>query len=436
MEKTITIIPAHSKNHIRQKDILRVAAYCRVSTEQEEQLGSFENQVQYYTKLIAENPKYISAGIFADEGISGTSTKKRNGFLSMMKACRKGEVDLVITKSISRFARNTIDCLRYARELRQLGIPVLFEKENIQTDDASGELLFTILSSLAQEESRNISENTQWGIRSRFKQGIPHLNTNHFLGYDKDEQGNLTINQSQAKTVRRIFTEYMEGYTESEIARHLIKDNIPGITGKAIWPSQTIHRMLVNEKYKGDLLMQKYYTVSFLTKQQAPNTGEYNQYLIKHNHEPIIPEETWNLVQLEQQRRITYKQTHHIRELGTSFDNPYFSRLFCHTCHKQYMRKYNHDTNTIFYQCPQCKDQITLATLHSTITTSFQQHTIQPKQQPLEAYYTNKLQQLQQLPPEEIIHHIRQFLSCITIDQQTITIQYLNNECDILPRIR
>ena len=187
MARSITVIPASQPYRVggrtQQKTRnLRVAAYCRVSTDQEEQLNSFENQVEYYTKYIQDNPLYQMAGIYADEGISGTNTKKREEFKRMIRDCEEGKIDLVITKSISRFARNTQDCLEYSRRLKNLGIGIFFEKEHINTLDASGELLFTILSSLAQDESRNISENCKWGIRSKFKKGIPQVDCTKFLG--------------------------------------------------------------------------------------------------------------------------------------------------------------------------------------------------------------------------------------------------------------
>lgn len=180
---------------------LRVAAYCRVSTDADEQLNSFENQVSYYTEYINSKEEYEMAGIYADEGISGTSTRRRNEFNRMIEDCEDGKIDLVITKSISRFARNTQDCLSYARKLKNMGIGVFFEKEGINSLDGTGELLFTILSSLAQEESRSISENCKWGIRKGFSDGKLHLNTNRFLGYDKDTNGELVINKDQAATV-------------------------------------------------------------------------------------------------------------------------------------------------------------------------------------------------------------------------------------------
>jgi len=223
---------------------IRVAAYCRVSTDHEEQEGSFKNQVNYYIEMIAKKPEWESAGIFADDGISGTGTKKRSGFMDMIAACEEKKVDLVITKSISRFARNTADSLNYCRKLKNLGVPIIFEKESINTMEASGELMFTILSSLAQEESRNISENTAWGIRSKFQRGIPHINIESLLGYDKDEDGNLSINEEQAAVVRRIYRDFLEGWTPSEISRRLNTEGVPGVHGTVNWHPCTIERML------------------------------------------------------------------------------------------------------------------------------------------------------------------------------------------------
>ncbi len=213
MEKVVQVIPARKAGagdgeqgtvDEREKRKLRVAAYCRVSTEQEEQLGSFANQVEYYTRLIESEEDWELAGIYADEGISGTGTRKRKGFQRLIEACDAGKVDFVITKSISRFARNTADCLVYARQLRDRGIPILFQKECINTMEASGELLFTILSCFAQEESRSISENTKWGIRSKFQKGIPHVNTTRLFGFNKDADGQLCVNPEQE--VRRVMS--------------------------------------------------------------------------------------------------------------------------------------------------------------------------------------------------------------------------------------
>ena len=224
MARNITVIPA-KKNSTEgnrgrtQKKKLRVAAYCRVSTDQEEQLSSYEKQVRFYTESINSNPVYECAGIYADEGISGTNTKKREEFNRMIADCRAGKIDRIITKSISRFARNTLDCLNYVRELKSIGVGITFEKENIDTLDAKGEVLLTILSSLAQDESRNISENSTWGTRKRFEVGQHKMSTKRFLGYDADENGKLIVNKKQAKIVRRLFMEFLWGKTTDYIKR-------------------------------------------------------------------------------------------------------------------------------------------------------------------------------------------------------------------------
>lgn len=222
-----------------------MAAYCRVSTDQDEQLSSYENQVRYYQDYIRQNPLYELVDIYADEGISGTNTKKRTEFNRLIGDCRKGKVDRIIVKSISRFSRNTLDCLKYVRELKELGIGVTFEKENIDSLDAKGEVLLTILSSLAQDESRSISENATWGIRKKFERGEVRVNTTKFVGYDKGENGNLVINEEQAKIVRRIFWDFLQGETPESIARSLKEERVPGWNGKANWYPTTIQRISI-----------------------------------------------------------------------------------------------------------------------------------------------------------------------------------------------
>ncbi|MGN1024511.1 MAG: recombinase family protein [Lachnospiraceae bacterium] len=353
MAKSVTVIPASQtrKSAEGAKKKIRVAAYCRVSTEHEEQIGSFENQVSYYTELINNNPDWVMAGIFSDEGISGTGTKKRQGFQNLIQACREGKVDRVITKSISRFARNTADCLHYSRELKDLGIPIYFQKENIDTMAASGELLFTILSSLAQEESRNISENTTWGIRSKFKRGQPMINTERFMGYDKDENGNLVINPEQAKVVERIFQSFLEGWSLEEIAQCLKAKNIPGVTGKAAWNANTIRHMLQNEKYKGDLLMQKTYTLDFLSKKMVDNNGEKDQYYVQGNHKPIISPDNWEAAQYELKRREGFMESHGIREISSKVGTAFFSKVFCGNCGARFVRKNWTGIKEPFWKC-------------------------------------------------------------------------------------
>ena len=289
MAKSITVIPAKTNQTNLAENLelqkKRVAAYCRVSTDQEEQLSSYEAQVNYYTNYIEKNPDYELAGIYADEGITGTTTKKREQFNRMIKDCNAGKIDMIITKSISRFARNTLDCLNFVRQLKDLGVGVMFEKENIFTLDGKGEVLLSILSSLAQDESRSISENSTWGIRRRFEQGKLHINHTKFLGYDKDKNGNLVVNEKQAKIVRRIYKEFLDGKGANRIARDLELSGVPNWNGKAKWYEGSIRKMLTNEKYKGDALLQKTYTVDFLSKKRADNNGEVPQYYVEDSHE-------------------------------------------------------------------------------------------------------------------------------------------------------
>ena len=265
MARKIEVIPARpefTNRAERKQRKTRLAVYCRVSTSQEDQLESFENQQIHYRDYVASHPTYELVKIYADEGITGTNTRRREEFKAMIADCEAGLIDMVITKSISRFARNTADCLQYTRLLRDKGIGVLFEKEDIFTLDGKGELLITIMSSLAQDESRNISENITWGIRARFQQGKMHLNTNRFLGYDKDKDGALVINEAQAEIVRRIFDQFLDGLSPDIIASRLNHDGIPGVCGIPQWKNSTIKNILRNEKYKGDALLQKYITPS------------------------------------------------------------------------------------------------------------------------------------------------------------------------------
>lgn len=292
--------------------------------------------------------------IFADEGITGLNTRKREEFKKMMDTCEAGQVDMIITKSISRMFRNTADCLLYTRKLKNKGIGVLFEEQNLNTLDSTGELLLTILSSLAQDESRNISENTTWGIRSRFQQGRLHLNTNRFLGYDKDKEGNLIINPEQAKIVRRIYDSFLDGVSPDIIASRLRKDGIPTIMGTTNWAASTIYGILRNEKYKGDVLLQKFYTADYLNGVTVRNNGEVEQYYIKGNHEPIIDTNRWEVVQLELTRREAFRKKYGLRTLGRyTADQPFSNRVFCGLCDDLFWRRtwYRLGKDVKLWQC-------------------------------------------------------------------------------------
>jgi site-specific DNA recombinase len=307
VKKNVAVIPAntiYNKGIRTELKLLRVAAYCRVSTKLEQQEGSYEAQISYYTEKIKSNLNWQLAGIYADDGISATNTKKRDDFNAMIEDCMAGKIDMIITKSVSRFARNTVDSLQTIRKLKEKNIAILFEKEGVNTLEGSGELLITILSSQAQEESRNISENTRWGITRRFENGIIAVNHKKFMGYTKDKKsGELVIVPEQAEIVRRIFRMYLEGSSILEITRALEKDKIKTVTGKDTWHPGVIEKMLSNEKYMGDALLQKTYTVDFLTKKRVKNDGIVPQYYIEDNHEAIIPKEIFYKVQEEKTRR-------------------------------------------------------------------------------------------------------------------------------------
>lgn len=305
-EKEITIIPArqvYGREVGGQRKRLRVAAYCRVSTSLEQQEGSYLSQISYYTEKIKANENWIFVGVYADEGISGTSTKNREDFKKLLYDCQKGKIDLILTKSISRFARNTVDSLQTIRSLKEKNVAVYFEKENINTKDAAGEILITILSSLAQEESRNLSENTKWGIVRRFERGIIQVNHKKFMGYTKNEKGNLIIVPKEAEIVRLIFDLYLQGFSSLRIKWELESRKIKTATGNVKWYASTIEKMLRNEKYMGDALLQKTYTVDFLNKKRIINNGIVPQYYVKNSHEAIVSREVFYAVQEERRNR-------------------------------------------------------------------------------------------------------------------------------------
>ncbi|MBQ3426187.1 MAG: recombinase family protein [Clostridia bacterium] len=301
MTKKVRIIPPtidrYTSSPIDDPRLRRVAAYARVSTDMLEQITSYEAQIDYYTKYIKEHEGWEFVKVYTDEGITGTSTKKRDGFNEMIRDALDGKIDLIVTKSVSRFARNTVDSLTTIQKLRDHNVECYFEKENVYTFDSKGDLLLTFMSGLAQEEARNISENTTWGQRKRFADGDVTLAYSRFLGYDKGADGKLVINEEQAALVRRIYKMYLHGYSFSGIARKFTEEGIPTVTGKKQWHDNNIKSILTNEKYKGDALLQKSYTVDFLTKKVKKNNGEVQQYYIENDHEAIIPADTFDAVQ-------------------------------------------------------------------------------------------------------------------------------------------
>lgn len=332
----------------------RVCAYCRVSTDSEEQRESYENQVRHYTQHIEGNSNWEYVDIYADEGISGTNTKDRVAFNRMIEDARAGKIDLILTKSISRFSRNTMDLLKYVRELKIFGIAVLFEKENINTLESSGEVFLTIFSSIAQDESRNISENSKWGIQKGFANGKVHCNTTRFLGYDKDKEGELIINEAEAELVRRIYEEYLEGKSYQRIANGLMNDEIKTVTGNVKWWDSTITTMLTNEKYYGALLQQKTVTVDFLSHKRVRNIGQEQQYLIEDNHEPIISKEVFDAVQKEKERRAYLKGNIMGDRKKYSSKYPLSSKVFCGCCGANFKRRTwnsNNLSKKVVWQC-------------------------------------------------------------------------------------
>jgi len=346
-KKNISIIPPqpeYDRSIKVQYKTLRVAAYCRVSTLLEQQEGSYEAQISYYTEKIKSNPNWKMAGIYADDGKSATNTKKRDDFNAMIEDCLAGKIDMVITKSVSRFARNTVDCLQNIRKLKEKNVAIFFEKEGVNTLEGSGELLITILSSQAQEESRNLSENTRWGLVRRFENGIMSINHNKFMGYTKDENGDLVIVPEEAEIVRRIFRLFLEGSSYVQIAKILESDGILTVTGKKEWCPSVIDQMLQNEKYMGDALLQKTYTVDFLTKKRVKNQGIVQQYYIQDNHEAIIPKELYYRVQEEKARRASLCKsaaTRRAKKEQSKYSSKYSLSdiMICKECGKPYRRQ-------------------------------------------------------------------------------------------------
>ncbi len=325
----------------------RVAGYARVSTDSDEQFTSYEAQIDYYTQYIKNRADWEFVKVYTDEGISGTNTKRRVGFNTMIKDALDGKIDLIVTKSISRFARNTVDMLSTIRKLKEHGVEVFFEKENIYTFDSSGEVMLTILSSIAQEESRSISENVTWGHRKRFADGKILLPYKSFLGYKKGADDLPEIVPEEAEIVKRIYKMFLDGMTQGVIAKTLQEEGVPTPGGKTQWRFNTIDSILSNEKYKGDALLQKKFTVDFLTKKQKVNEGEVPQYYVQNSHPAIIAPEEWDLVQRELARR---------KKLGGKYrcTDSLCCRIVCGDCGEFYGSKTWHSTSKykrVIWQC-------------------------------------------------------------------------------------
>ena len=321
---------------------LRVAAYCRVSTDDEEQLTSYEAQQNYYTDKIMTNREWTMAGIFADEGITGTSARKRPEFLKMIRLCKQKKIDIVLTKSISRFARNTVDCLNYIRALRELGIAVIFEKENINTLEADSEILITMLGAFAQAESESISANVRWGKRQAMREGKTIIQYNRLYAYEKGEDGKPKIIQEQADVVRSIYDQYLSGASLRMIKDRLEAEQIPNVTGGSKWTITAIRSILTNEKYCGDVLLQKTYISDCISRKVIRNTGQLPMYLVQNHHEGIVERKTFDAVQAEMARRSAGKSpSKKNAPTGmTSYASKYAlsERLVCGECGTLYRR--------------------------------------------------------------------------------------------------
>ena len=336
-QKVVMEIPANPMlgDLRKRKRKLRVAAYCRVSTEEEEQQNSFEVQVDYYTEKITHHDGWQLAGIFADDGISGVRTKKRDQFNEMIDLCRKKKIDLILTKSISRFARNTLDCIKHVRILKSWGIPVIFEKENIDTSNMNSEMILTCLSSFAQAESESISGNVTKGIRMGYKQGRFAFRYTGFA-FQKGLDGEPEIIPKDAQTILMIAREFLNGGSLKGIKEKLEKAGLPSPAGEPKWTTQTIQRILQNEKYAGDVLLQKTYTADFLEGKVKKNNGELPQYYIQNNHPAIIPREMFFQIQEELARRRSKKpaNTKRAKTNRGRFTSKYAlsERLVCGDC--------------------------------------------------------------------------------------------------------
>ena len=365
MPKAVTVIPATINPRTRMPETSvgkrRVAAYARVSTDSAEQFTSYEAQIDYYTQYIKRNPEWEFIKVYTDEGISGLNTRHRDGFNEMVRDAINGRFDLLVTKSISRFARNTVDSLVTVRKLKEKGVEVFFEKENIYTFDSKGELLITIMSSLAQEESRSISENVTWGQRKRFADGKVSMAYKTFLGYRKGSDGLPEIVPEEAEIVRRIYSLFMSGKTPGAIAKQLTSEGVVTPGGKTKWQGSTVESILTNEKYKGDALLQKRFTVDFLTKKTKKNEGEIPQYYVENSHPAIIDPEEWELVQDELARR---------KKIGSRYSGNviFAARIICEDCGAFYGSKVWHSTDKYRKTIWRCNNKFKGANKCSTPT--------------------------------------------------------------------
>ena len=345
LERRVRVIPATKAPETLRKaqdGKMRVAAYCRVSTDSEEQLNSYEAQKSYYTQKIQDSPDWEMAGIYADEGITGTSLKKRTEFKKMITACKRGHIDLIITKSLSRFARNTVDCLETVRLLKANGIGVYFEKENINTLTESSEFLITLFSGFAQAESESLSKNVAWGKAKSAEAGKVTFQYKKMLGYCKGADGQPEIVPEEAEVIKRIYHRYLDGCTLGQIKRELDEENVPTAQGVESWSPAIIHNILTNEKYIGDALLQKTYITDCISKKVKKNQGERAMYYVENNHPAIISREVFDQVRNEMTRRSSKRKV--LQKSGKTELGKYSGKyaltelLVCGECGSPYKR--------------------------------------------------------------------------------------------------
>ena len=332
---------------------LRVAAYCRVSTDEEEQLSSYEAQCEYYTDKIMSNKEWTMAGIFADEGITGTSTKKRTEFLRMIRQCKQKKIDLILTKSIQRFARNTLDCINYTRILRQLGIGVLFEKENINSLPPDSEFMITMYGAMAQSESESISSNIRRGRQMHAKVGTLKIPCHWLYGYKKDADGKFCIVPEQAEVVREIYERYKDGASLRNLKDWLEENQIKTVLGTDDWSISVIKGILTNEKYCGDVLLQKTFCTDVISKKIVKNVGQMAQYYMPDHHEAIVSREQYNAVKAEMARRSALRSPSKEAVTGRSCYTSKYAlsdRLFCGECGTLYRRKTRNVKGNIYHE--------------------------------------------------------------------------------------
>lgn len=314
-----------------------VCGYARVSTDNEEQEDSFERQVEHFTNVINSRSDWEFGGVYADPGITGTRADKREQFQKMMSDCRAGKINRILVKSISRFARNTVDTLMYIRELKELGISVYFETQNIDTLTPGGEVLITILAAMAEQESRTMSTNIKWAYQKRFKDGAVLINFQNTLGYTK-EGDEYVIVEEEAEIVRRIFREYIGGATFKQIADGLMADGIKTGMGNERWSDSSVQGIIKNEKYTGNAILGKSFKSDVLSKTRQKNKGQAPMYYVQNSHPPIISQDIFDMATAERERRRT------LRSSTKTGDGKYSSKyalsglLICGDCGSKFRR--------------------------------------------------------------------------------------------------